>query len=183
MFVWTVIREALYNYALELDSEILYDYKLEDPYISEEPCKSEEHYNLEPFTKKLPSKALRLISDYSKPVTRPDWKNGSLCAVIFKYSPIMVKTYYMLVRRIPHYGEYDNLCDLILNVGSDRVFQMYPYTMEYNNFYFYLLSDDNAFLQKKPVLKITGNFIYKKHFTHENYEYKIHSIKFKKQIV
>ena len=28
MFVWTVIREALYNYALELDSEILYDYNI-----------------------------------------------------------------------------------------------------------------------------------------------------------
>jgi hypothetical protein len=40
---------------------------------------------------------------------------------------------------------------------------MYPYAMEYNNFYFYLLSEDNAFLQKKPFLKITGNFIYNLH--------------------
>jgi hypothetical protein len=169
MFVWTVIREALYNYAIELDSEIIEPYNLE-PY-----------YNLEPFTKKLPSKALRLISEYSKPVTRPDWKKGSFCAVIFKYSPIMVKTYVMLIRTIPHYGEYDNLCDLILNIGSDKVFQMYPYAMEYNNFYFYLLSEDNAFLQKKPFLKITGNFIYKRHFTQG--QYKIHSIAFKNQLV
>lgn len=168
MFIWTVIREALYNYAIELDAEII------EQYISEEPCKSYGNNS-----KMLPSKALRLISEYSKPVTRPDWKKGSPLSVIFKYSPIMIKTYNILAKRIPRYQEYDNLCDLILNIGSERVFQMYPYTMEYNNFYFYLLSEDNAFLQKKPFLKITGNFIYKRHFTHENYEYKVHSIKFK----
>ena len=171
MFVWTIIREALYNYALEVDEYEIDEIKQS---IILEPFK------IDYFIQKLPSKAVRLISDYSKPVTRPDWKKGSPSATIFKYSPIMMKTHDILARRITHYGEYDNLCDLIINIGSDRVFQMYPYTMEYNNFYFYLLSEDNAFLQKKPFLKITGNFIYKRHFTEG--QYKIHSIKFKKQL-
>ena len=173
MFMWTIIREALYNYALDLEEDdidqILHHYKLEP-------------FKIDYFIQRLPLKALKLISEYSKPVTRVDWKKGSPSAAIFKYSPIMMKTHDILARRITHYGEYDNLCDLIINIGTDRVFQMYPYTMEYNNFYFYLLSKDNAFLQKKPVLKITGNFIYKRQFTQENYEYKIYSIKFKKQL-
>ena len=32
----------------------------------------------------LPQRALKLISEYSKPLTRSDWKNGSRHAIIFK---------------------------------------------------------------------------------------------------
>jgi hypothetical protein len=102
----------------------------------------------------LPFRAQNLISEYSRPITRPDWRNGSICNEAFKHNPVMINTFNVLKKRIRPYN-YDNLCDLILDKGDDFVFQMYPYSIEYNNFYFYLCSEDNAFLNRKPILKKT----------------------------
>jgi len=114
--------------------------------------------------KYLPANVIKLISEYSKPLTRPDWRKGSPLANIFKYSPIMVKTYNNLSRVMPNTCKnHDNLPELIVNIGSDKVFQMYEYMFEYMNFYFYLICEDNSFLIKKPLLKKTGNFKIKKH--------------------
>jgi hypothetical protein len=114
--------------------------------------------------KRLPSNVIKLISEYAKPVTRPDWRKGSPLSNIFKYSPIMVKTHKFLSTRMPNAcKKHDNLADLIVNLGSERVFQMYEYMFDYTNFYFYLICEDNSFLIKKPVLKKTGNFKIKRH--------------------
>jgi len=114
--------------------------------------------------KRLPSNVIKLISEYAKPLTRPDWRKGSPLSNIFKYSPIMVKTHKFLSTRMPTAcKKHDNLADLIVNLGSDRVFQMYEYMFDYTNFYFYLICEDNSFLIKKPVLKKTGNFKIKRH--------------------
>ena len=42
----------------------------------------------------LPTNALHLIKEYSKPRTRPDWRNGSYCNNSFKYSKLMVYLHY-----------------------------------------------------------------------------------------
>lgn len=172
MFVWTVIKEALYDYNYDMNENT-------------------EQYNHKKRTikqclrinKNLPINAIHLIREYSKPITRGDWRNGSQTNHIFKYSPIMVETHRVLKNRIKQCNEYDNLADVIVNIGSQRVFQMYPYIMDYNNFYFYLVSEDNAFFIKKPVLKITGKFKYIRKITQDqfgHYEFGIYDVEFLK---
>ena len=38
----------------------------------------------------LPQNALILIKEYSRPLTNPDWKNGSYCNNAYKYSNLMI---------------------------------------------------------------------------------------------
>ena len=158
MFIW--IKQALYN---GVNNEV---YNGVNNGVNNEVYN--EVYN--PINNKvnnkkhLPSNVIKLIHEYSKPVTRPDWRKGSPLSNIFKYSPIMVKTHTFLSSRIQNAcKKYDNLSDLIVNLGSDKVFQMYEYMFDYMNFYFYLICEDNSFLIKKTVLKKTGNFKIKKH--------------------
>ena len=39
---------------------------------------------------RLPIIAQKLIREYAKPLTRPDWRKGTQHAQIFKYSPIFI---------------------------------------------------------------------------------------------
>lgn len=102
----------------------------------------------------LPLIAQKLISEYSKPLTRPDWRNGAIYNNSFKYSPIMNETIKLYKRRYKGYSNYESISDLILDKG-EIVFDLYPYYIEYSNFYFYLCNEDNAFLNKKRILKQT----------------------------
>ena len=153
MFIWTIIKESLHNSLHEEDIDKIILSSIKNCILNEDSHKC------------LPSNVLKLISEYSKPVTRPDWRKGSPLSNIFKYSPIMVKTHTFLKKVMPDAcKKHDNLADLIVNVGSDRVFQMYEYMFDYTNFYFYLICEDNSFLIKKPVLKKTGNFKIKRRY-------------------
>ena len=154
MFIW--IKQALYNGV----NKGVYN-EVNNEVYNEVYNKVNNEVNNK---KHLPSNVIKLIHEYSKPVTRPDWRKGSPLSNIFKYSPIMVKTHTFLSSRMPNAcKKYDNLADLIVNLGSDKVFQMYEYMFDYMNFYFYLICEDNSFLIKKTVLKKTGNFKIKKH--------------------
>lgn len=121
----------------------------------------------------LPQRALALIHDYSKPLTRPDWRNGSNCVGSFKYNPIMIETFDVLQRRVTSYNNYLTLSDLILHVGDEEVFGMYPYYIHYNNFYFYLCNKDNAFLNNESILKKTHNVYYVRRVVEIMQEYKV----------
>jgi hypothetical protein len=121
----------------------------------------------------LPQRALAIIRDYSKPLTRPDWRNGAIYNNLFKYHPIMIETFDVLQRRVTSYNNYLTLSDLILHVGDEEVFGMYPYYIHYNNFYFYLCNEDNAFLNNERILNETHKVYYVRRVIEIMQEYKV----------
>ena len=106
----------------------------------------------------LPLNVKALINEYAKPITRANWRKGSFCNNAFKFSPIMIQTHtYMHTKlKILNYETEENisLADDIKLLG-ERLFIYYRYDIEYDNFYFYLCSKDNALFNKTPILKKT----------------------------
>ena len=75
----------------------------------------------------LPCRALSLIREYSKPLTRPDWR---------KSKPI-VTTYRLYLAVINNYSE---ICYVILsNIWLTEWYQLYTYikTYGFDNYYYY----------------------------------------------
>ena len=162
MFMWSLFRECAYIYL---------DNMLDDTELLEHTPITLSEYSPTKILQRLPPNVLSIIKEYSQPMSRPDWRNGSYCNHAFKYNPIMLETYNLMKKKYQIYREYNNTCEIILNEG-ERFFKLYPYYMLYNNFYFYLCSVDNALLIKKSFLKKTNNFDYKYKHIKVNYEYK-----------
>jgi hypothetical protein len=99
---------------------------------------------------RLPINAQKLISEYAKPLTRPDWRNGTPHALIFKYSPIFidiresfknVSEYYKINYNDVFddnftYMLYTNPFNEIIQLYSESVFNIYvSYKPDQMNFY------------------------------------------------
>jgi len=141
MFVWEKLRIFVYNYLESIPEEII------------------------PFTEKLPYNVLCLIKEYSLPITRANWRQGSFCNNAFKFSSIMIKTHTNMIKTLKCINkECENnvsLADDIKLIG-ERLFLYYRYHLEYDNFYFYLCNKDNAFLNKTSILKKTDHIHYER---------------------
>jgi hypothetical protein len=100
----------------------------------------------------LPEIAQKLISEYSKPVTRPDWRKGTKHAHLFKYSPIFVDIKESFKNVSEYYNvNYNNIFDdhftymlyastfnEIIQLYSESVFNIYvSYKPDQMNFYRY----------------------------------------------
>jgi hypothetical protein len=100
----------------------------------------------------LPLRAQKLISEFSKPLTRPEWKNGCLHAKLFKYSPAIIDLTESFKNVSNYY--YINFNDLfddnfnhmlytrpfneIIQTYSELVFNIYrSYIPDQMNFYRY----------------------------------------------
>lgn len=102
----------------------------------------------------LPENALSLIREYSKPLTRPDWRDGSNCCNIFKYSDEIrrlhqnfLSYYYCASISKEMYDKYNfiarhtSLIQDLVKYGED-IFELIPQSaFVYNNFYFVLKKD------------------------------------------
>jgi hypothetical protein len=99
---------------------------------------------------KLPTKALKLISEYSKPCTRPDWKKGAPHSKILEQSHHFVHLSDMLINIKDYYNhDYNKLFDTLflytllklpfnklLEKYGDAVFDLfYSYKPNQMNFY------------------------------------------------
>lgn len=111
----------------------------------------------------LPLSAKKLIREYSKPVTRPDWRNGSYCNNTFKFCAtnkylhnIFLKYYNCLndytQSKYNQIESVDSIMDTI-NIYGESIFNTYPYStlLIYHNYYFILrrfklLNDGGMFL-------------------------------------
>jgi hypothetical protein len=98
----------------------------------------------------LPLNAKQLIYEYSRPITRPDWRKGSACNHAFKNSKPLLQMYYMYFKYYLCSNEItqnkyklietnNNLPD-ILKIYGESVYLLSPYNtyIIYNNFYFIL---------------------------------------------
>jgi hypothetical protein len=98
----------------------------------------------------LPLNAKHLISEYSKPITRPDWRKGSACVYAFKNSKALLQMYYMYFKyylcsneiiqnKYKLIEQNKNLPD-ILKLYGESIYLISPYNtyIVYNNFYFIL---------------------------------------------
>ena len=100
----------------------------------------------------LPVNALQLIKEYSKPLTRPDWKKGSYCNNSFKYSNLMIYLHYTTLCYCS-YKKYESEIDYFvinkhksfsedINKYGETIFDSYSNLFntspKIENFYFYL---------------------------------------------
>jgi len=98
----------------------------------------------------LPLRAQKLISEYSKPVTRPNWRDGSYCNNTFKFCAankylhnIFLKYYNglnsSLQKRYKSIEFVESIMDTV-NIHGECIFNIYPYTtlVVYYNYYFIL---------------------------------------------
>ena len=101
----------------------------------------------------FPSDVLRIIYDYSKPLTRPNWREGALHVIAFKQSIISatLKCYvrhsnglFYLINVYPELYDTDTLIFNIIHKYGEHIFY-------YHNFYYYI---------KKYMLKKTNYFNY-----------------------
>lgn len=98
----------------------------------------------------LPQNVINIIREYSKPITRPDWRQGSKHATIFKYSPAFVGlkesfinvSLYFKINLNDLYDEmfctilYDKTFNEIIQNYSESAFNIYgSYKPEQMNFY------------------------------------------------
>jgi hypothetical protein len=136
--------------------------------------------------KMLPQRALALIRDYSKPLTRPNWRDGSLHAIVFITSLLVQNVFrkikYNLKRVIntfgysPYHYEYkyytivNSSSNFIQYFGEELIIFTYSkynctrYNIEYANFYLYVKN----YLNKTLNLHLTYQTINgKKYYTYE----------------
>ena len=93
----------------------------------------------------LPNRALSLIREYSKPLTRPDWR---------KSKPI-VTTYRLYLAVINNYSE---ICYVILsNIWLTEWYQLYTYikTYGFDNYYYYNMNHN--ILQIDGIYQLAKN--------------------------
>jgi hypothetical protein len=91
----------------------------------------------------LPSNVQALIGEYSKPVTRANWRQGSNCCASFKYSDEMTKLHQVFLKFLSKENEsirhHSSFTEDMHLYGED-IFEMSPHTtlLGHNNFYFML---------------------------------------------
>ena len=75
----------------------------------------------------LPLRVISLIREFSKPLTNPLWRRGSLHAILFKQSPAMR----LVIRQIKQYLQ----CVIIQNIRIhiDIINRTFPNIFEYTN--------------------------------------------------
>ena len=106
----------------------------------------------------LPIRALALIREYSKPLTRPDWR---------KSKPI-VTTYRLYLNVINNYSE---ICYYILsNIWLTDWYQLYTYikTYGFDNYYYY--NKNHNILQIDGIAQLAKekyNLLNKNHLLNE----------------
>jgi hypothetical protein len=98
----------------------------------------------------LPPNVIRLISEYSKPLTNPDWKKGSPHANILKYSQPLINLTDMLINLIQYYNyDYNKLfdrsfmytllklpCNILIQKYGEKIFDLFKsYKPNQINFY------------------------------------------------
>ncbi len=103
-----------------------------------------------PIRTDLPISAQKLISEYAKPLTRPDWRDGSYCNNAFKLCAsnkylhnMFLKYYNGLNSCVQHRYNSIELNESIMdtiNIYGENIFKIYPYTslVVYYNYYFML---------------------------------------------
>lgn len=100
----------------------------------------------------LPQNAIKLITEYSKPITRPNWRKGSYCNNAYKYSDLMTylhsttlclsayKThihdidYFILINNKSFSEDINQYGEIIFECYSN----LFPNSPKINNFYNYL---------------------------------------------
>lgn len=93
----------------------------------------------------LPLNAKALIGEYSKPVTRATWRQGSNCCASFKYSLEMTNLHQIFLKYLSKQNcdesirQHSSFTEDMHLYGED-IFEMSPHTtlLGYNNFYFML---------------------------------------------
>jgi hypothetical protein len=125
----------------------------------------------------LPIRVKQLISEYSKPLTRPDWKKGSACNSAFKNDNVMIylhnrticlSLYKVYIKNInTDHIDFDykelkknkSFSEDIEQYG-EMVFKLYSILFDdnptYNNFYFFLKYDTIKKLRNTTTFKYTN---------------------------
>ena len=106
----------------------------------------------------LPKRALALIREYSKPLTRPNWRDGVSHALLIKQSSAMK----YMIRQIQKEIQYINIKNsyaLLFNYG-ETIFnpkEMRRCEREIKDFYLNKMSCINFYRYAKKFLKNTSN--------------------------
>ena len=97
------------------------------------------------INKKLPIRAQKLISEYSKPITRANWRKGSYCNSVFLYNNYNKILHKMVINwfRINKicYKKLENHTSIIEDMqiyGEDLFVNYVIDKVIYNNYYFIL---------------------------------------------
>ena len=95
----------------------------------------------------LPYRVQKLINEYAKPITRPNWRKGSKCGHIFKDSKLLkcLHVIYLENYKRKLNKEYELIVQNSsfsedLNLYGENIYKLSPNqsTLGYNNFYFIL---------------------------------------------
>ena len=110
----------------------------------------------------LPHRAIALIREYSKPITRPDWRQGTPLANLILKSPIMIYINKSIMCHLDKEMNSDN----VYHVGrlESRFYKIFTYTgnyiqlygedlLLYTHPYLYYPPDANFYLYAKEYLK------------------------------
>ena len=97
----------------------------------------------------LPLRAQQLISEYAKPLTRPDWRQGSICNFEFKYDVVLTNLHhvffsnYLQLLSAEQKSEFyfihcnRSFIEDIQRFGN-KIFEISHNVLPHNNFYFLL---------------------------------------------
>ena len=118
----------------------------------------------------LPLRAQQLISEYSKPFTRPDWRQGSSCNFEFKNDLLLTNIHQRffadyLSLSAKEKEEYKFIhCNRSftqdLQQFGNKIFEILDYELPYNNFYF--------LLRRYGVLKNTNTLSIRHLYNYKN---------------
>ena len=109
----------------------------------------------------LPKNAIVLIREYSKPLTRTNWRDGSNCVNLFKYSDELRNLHQIFLNYIiSKKKNYEQYIKVIYHISfvqdlqryAEDIFKLVPQSsLYYNNFYF--------ILKKYGILKNSGKLL------------------------
>ena len=118
----------------------------------------------------LPLRAQQLISEYSKPLTNPDWRQGSSCNFEFKNDILLTNIHQRffadyLSLSAKEKEEYKFIhCNRSftqdLQQFGNKIFEILDYELPYNNFYF--------LLRRYGVLKNTNTLSVRHLYNYKN---------------
>ena len=118
----------------------------------------------------LPLRAQQLISEYSKPLTHPDWRQGSSCNFEFKNDLLLTNIHQRvfadyLSLSAKEKEEYKFIhCNRSftqdLQQFGNKIFEILDYELPYNNFYF--------LLRRYGVLKNTNTLSIRHLYNYKN---------------
>jgi hypothetical protein len=124
----------------------------------------------------LPIRALFLIREYSKPITHPNWRQGTSHALLLKQSPIMKYIIRQIKNEITNFRT-SNLLQFkfgpTIFIPDQQYIQQYGEELLYHIIYFDKPAYINFYTYAKKFLKPTSKFYYKSYFVNSKkyYEY------------